>query len=162
MRVEIKFDILKSMLFVTEDMCFSHIWHLQLLLLDKDKKPIEMSLYCDDLLAEVTSFNEDNGKFNVTFLCDDIEGNVITNFQKYVEISFINMPFEAGEEISLHASQHNANNKQKIMTGIKRLIIDRGNQIDIYITPPHSQIQPENIRFERVGDLASTAVQRNI
>ncbi len=152
-RVKFKFTTLNSMLFVTEDMCFSHIWHLQLSFLDKDEKPIKASLYCDDLLAEVTSLSEANGTFNFTFLCEGIEGNVSTNFKNNVNFSFINILFSAGEVISLHVSQHDAQKKQKIMTGIKRLVIDRGNQIDIYITPPHSQIPPENIRISPTCDL---------
>ncbi|HCG7109429.1 TPA: hypothetical protein NJ338_003233 [Vibrio parahaemolyticus] len=127
--------------FVLEDMCIYHIPRIQISLPDKDESPVTASLYCDDLPATITSWNKVNGVFSVTYVCDGIEGQLETDFQFDLRFSFAGVPFHEGETMSLHVSQHNAKNKQKVMTGIKRLILDYGNSVEIYTTSPHEQVK---------------------
>ncbi|MZI94073.1 hypothetical protein F9817_12810 [Vibrio sp. CAIM 722] len=151
--VEFRVDALKDMHFVTEDMCIRHMYHFQVNFKNAKETQLVASLYCDDLVADVTSFEEGDGTYKVFFKCEGIDGKLETNFQDLLNFSFSNIPFEAGEKISLHVSQHNDKNKQKIFTGIKRLVLDRGNSIDIYITPHHQVLKPENFGMFRIGDL---------
>ena len=135
------------MLFITEDMCIRHMYHFQINFPDAEECPLETSLYCDDLVADVHSLEGEDGSYKVSYICDGIEGKLETNFQDNLNISFSNLPFDAGEKISLHVGQHNAKDKQKILTGIKRLVLNRGNSIDIYVTPPHEPFKPENVKM---------------
>ncbi len=151
--VQLRVDARKDVYFVTEDMCIRHMYHFQVTFQDAKETQLVASLYCDDLIADVTSFEEDDGTYKVSFICEGIDGKLETNFQDVLNFSFSNLPFEAGEKLSLHVSQHNDKNKQKIFTGIKRLVLDRGNTIDIYVTPHHQVLKPENVGMFRVGDL---------
>ncbi|EKA5860751.1 hypothetical protein OKZ58_002463 [Vibrio alginolyticus] len=151
-------DVKNGMVLASEDMYIRHVSHIHISLPDAKRKPVETRLYFDDLLAEVTSLDKDVGVINITFVCEGIEGELDMNFEGNLCFSLSNIPLEVGETMSLHVCQHDEKSKQKIITGIKRLVLDYGNKIDIYITPPHDKLNLEDIQLIRTEDLAETEI----
>lgn len=150
--IELTCQVLKDHVFVTSDICFSHIWHVRFNLPHESKKNTEIKLYCDDLPASIHSLKEDNGLFDFSFNCEGFEGQIITDFHNSLNFTFNKVRMEAGESISLLSSQYNSPTKQKVLAGIKRLVFDQGNQIDIYISPPFSKLVQEDVKIFKVEE----------
>lgn len=74
---------------------------------------------------------------------------MLTDFKKLFEFSLENIPFEKGEQFSLHASQHNDSDKQKLLTGTKRLILDYGNKIVVLTTPCVSLLHNGDVSIQQ-------------
>ncbi|GAB1623199.1 hypothetical protein AAOGI_32490 [Agarivorans albus] len=66
-----------------------------------------------------------------------------------MEFRLSNISFEKGEQFSLHVSQHDDSEKQKLLTGTKRLILDYGNKVSVLTTPCVSLLHDANVSIKQ-------------
>ncbi|TFH91765.1 hypothetical protein [Vibrio ouci] len=130
---------------VSKDILMAHIYKMELQFPKEKERQVQASLYSDDLKLALDELTVADGIYKLTFTQDGLYGVVQTDFKKQFEFSFGNIPFEAGEQISLHASQYDDSDKQKLLTGTKRLILDYGNRIVVLTTPCISLFHNANV-----------------
>lgn len=130
---------------VSKDILMTHIYKMELQFPEEKEHQEQASLYSDDLELALDGITIADGIYKLTFTQDGLYGVVQTDFKKQFEFSFGNIPFEAGEQISLHASQYDDSDKQKLLTGTKRLILDYGNRVVVLTTPCISLLHNANV-----------------
>lgn len=134
---------------VSKDMFMMHMYEMELQLPEEKERQVRASFYSDDLKLALNGITITDGVYKLTFTHDGLYGEVQTDFKKQFEFSFGNIPFEKGEQFSLHASQHNDSDKQKLLTGTKRLILDHGNRIVVLTTPCVSLFHNANVSIQQ-------------
>lgn len=134
---------------VSKDMFMMHVYEMELQLPEEKERQLQASLYSDDLKLTLVGITITDGVYTLTFTHERLYGVVRTDFKKLFEFSLENIPFEKGEQFSLHASQHNDSDKQKLITGTKRLILDYGNRIVVLTTPCVSLLHNGNVSIQQ-------------
>lgn len=128
------FDMNQDLYFIAEDICSIHISHIKLKIEGRTESDTQVYLYSDDIELEVKGWKKVGSDFVIKYDHPECSGEVRTDFIDKID-GHINAKFKKGDTIKIRASQHNDNDKQKIFSGTKRFVIDKGNSIDIYITP---------------------------
>ena len=134
---------------VSKDIFMMHMYEMVLQLPEEKERQVRASLYSDDLNLSLDGITITEGMYTLNFNHDGVNGVVQTDFKKLLEFSLENISFEKGEQFSLHASQHNDSDKQKLLTGTKRLILDYGNRIVVLTTPCISLFHDANVSIQR-------------
>lgn len=142
-------SVLTDAIPVSKDIFMGHMYQMELQLPEEKEHQLKASLYSDDLKLTLDGITITDGIYTLTFTHGRLYGVVLTDFKKLFEFSLENIPFEKGEQFSLHASQHNDSDKQKLLTGTKRLILDYGNKIVVLTTPCVSLLHNGDVSIQQ-------------
>lgn len=142
-------SVLTDAIPVSKDIFMMHMYEMELQFPEKKEHQVRASLYSDDLKLTLDGIAITDGMYTLTFTHDGLYGVVQTDFKKQLEFSLRNIPFEKGEQLSLHASQYNDFDKQKLFSGTKRLILDYGNRIVVLTTPCVSLLHDANVSIQQ-------------
>ncbi len=119
---------------IAEDIYSIHVNHIKIKIEDRAESDAQIYLYSDDIELEVKDWEKVGSDFIIKYDHPDISGAIRTDFINKIE-SKMNAEFRKGDTIKIRASQYNDNDRQKVFSGIKRFVIDKGSSIDIYIAP---------------------------
>ncbi|MBV1908926.1 MAG: hypothetical protein KUG78_06355 [Kangiellaceae bacterium] len=127
-------EINRDLYLIAEDVCSIHMSHIKVMIDGRDESDEKIYLYSDDVELEVKTWEKVDSNFIIKYSREGFSGEFVTDFTNKVESKF-NSVFKKGDTIKVRTSQYDDNDRQKVFSGIKRFVIDKGNSIDIYITP---------------------------
>jgi len=127
-------SINKDLYFIAKDIGFIHMSQMRIEIENRSESDEKVYLFSDDIELNVKEWKRIDSDFIIKYDLQDISGEIKTDFSSKVEIN-VDSKFKKGDTINVRASQLNDDKRQKIFSGVKRFIIDKGNSIDINITP---------------------------